>query len=464
MPLANRIGFGMGGMVAATLGDFMYVYFLFFLTVGVGIDPVLSGTIMMVGIIWQAVLNLFIGIKSDKKRYDKDGNFVGKKRPFLLRTAIPTGAAFALLYTAVDFGPGMTIVYYLIAVFVYYVAYVSYELPYFAMAGSLTDDLDERTGIRRVATSVEYFGTFLMGVLPPFLIDEFVFAYEPHPFAWTIIGVILGGFSIILIFICCVATKGKELDLGDDEEKFNLKEALSLLKIKPYLVILLMVVMYFGYYTMTGQTFYIFMFWYGYEVIEIAAVYGIAAILGIIFVNINGKLAERHDKKKLLTGALIIGGAGSFIMSFVGLSTFGHIMIFNFTDALHGGAYWTIIWLLIYDTADLDELKGGKRREGIMVGTYSFVTMISAGIFSQVNGILLGAAGYDGEAYYQSDETMQGILEITTRWPGLLLIIAGLVIIMFPITRKKSALIMKSLERKREGKEFSVAGFEDLMR
>jgi len=286
---------------------------------------------------------------------------------------------------------------------------------------------------------------------------------EPSAWAWTLLGVILGGISIVLLYICIRTTKGRELDLGEDSDKFSFDEAVELLKNKQFVILLIAVFLYFGYYSLTWNTLYLYKWFTGYSGFEIAAFYVIVALLGMLFVNVMGFAAEKHDKKKIMFVALLIGGTASIIYSFTGLEQFWQLVVFGFTDAINGGAYWTIMFLMIYEAADLDEFKGGKRREGSMVGLYMFFSMVGQGIFAQINGILLYRVGYDGDAAEQTPEAMQGILEIATLYPGILVIVCGIVLLFSPMNRKNSLALSDALALKREGKEYSTEGFKELL-
>ena len=73
IPFITKVGYGSGGVAGAIMGDFVTIYFLFFLTNVAGIKPALGGTILLIGTICNAVANPVIGMLCD--RPTKNGKF-----------------------------------------------------------------------------------------------------------------------------------------------------------------------------------------------------------------------------------------------------------------------------------------------------------------------------------------------------------------------------------------------------
>ena len=73
-------------------------------------------------------------------------------------------------------------------------------------------------------------------------------------------------------------------------------------------------------------------------------------------------------------------------------------------------------------------------------------------------------SGYDANATVQSADALAAMKSLFTVWPGLLCVASGIVIILYPVTRKRFELLLMNLDLKRQGKEYTTEGFEKLVR
>ena len=95
------------GYASASFGDaatysFVNTFLLFFLTTVAGIKPAAAGTIIIVGSVWNTIINPVIGYLSDNC-----ASKWGRRRPFLAIMAPALGASAFMLFTALDIIPAL---------------------------------------------------------------------------------------------------------------------------------------------------------------------------------------------------------------------------------------------------------------------------------------------------------------------------------------------------------------------
>ncbi len=464
--LIRKVGFGMGGMPSSLMNGFYLTYFLFFLTSIAGIKPALAGTIIMIGTIWQAIINLLVGFYSDRNFKNKQGEVIGRKRPFIIRTAFPVGITFALLFVAFDIGTVGKAVYFIVLLLIYFFVYSLYEVPYYSLAANLSNDSNERTSLRMVATNVEYFGTFMLGVVPPSLIPYLEKVFDSDSVSWGIMAVAVGVISTLGMILCWVATKGKEIIAEkEEEEKFNLREILYLFKLKPMVIMFFAAATYFFYYTMSANSFYIYMYEnLGLDGNQISFIYGAGVLFSMLIIYVSSRFAMKFDKRIVFFVALTLTGCSFIIFHFVGISSFNMILFYLIIDSINGGTYWTLIYPFIYDVVDLDEYITGNRREGSIMGIYCFIITIASALTAQIEGIIMQMGGYDGNAAAQTPEAANTIFNMITIYPAIGLLLTALIMMQNPITIKRADAVSAALELKRQGSPAPPTGFEILVK
>src|SRR5512133_4209939 len=91
--LRTKLGFGAGEFSSSIFFTLTSFWLMNFLTDEVRLSAALAGTALLVGKIWDAVIDPLIGYFSDRTK-----SRWGRRRPSLLFFAIPFGAAFVLMF------------------------------------------------------------------------------------------------------------------------------------------------------------------------------------------------------------------------------------------------------------------------------------------------------------------------------------------------------------------------------
>lgn len=460
LSFGTKLGYGVASIADATLYDFVASFFLFFLSDVAGVSPAFGGTIIFIAVVWDAITDPLIGTWSDrlKSKY-------GKRRPFLLGSAIPLGVSVVLLFTVVGFEGMAKNMYYLVMAMMLWFAYTCFNIPYYALGASLTEDNDERTRLSSVRQVFNFIGLFCATALPSFLIGFFIETGKPVKTAWLYAAIIIGLVITITILITWRATRGKELIIEEEEHSTSIiKDIIEVLKLKSYIAIIFASLFYaISYALLTSAVLFFTTYNLGVGEMGASLLFVTIVMAGIVISAVLGPIAVKYDKRTVFIVLVTFSALIMIVMKFIGISTLRGAIIYNIMYSLGSAAYWTLIYALIYDVAEVDEFKSGKRREGIIVSYYSFFIKLGGAIAAQVAGFILEFSGYNPDAMEQTPEALDAILSLQTLYPGIFMLLCAVMIMIFPITRPRYQALTKALELKRQGKEYSTEGFEKLL-
>ena len=131
---------------------------------------------------------------------------------------------------------------------------------------------------------------------------------------------------------------------------------------------------------------------------------------------------------------------------FIPIHTLGVAILFSAVINIGSAGHWTLSYTLLYDVFEIDEFKNGKRREGFLMAFFSFCGKLGGAAAGTLTGFILEIAKYDASAPAQSATALAAIKSLFTFWPGIFCLAAGVVILLYPVTRERFQLMMTNLE------------------
>ena len=129
----------------------------------------------------------------------------------------------------------------------------------------------------------------------------------------------------------------------------------------------------------------------------------------------------------------------------------GDVRLVLVAQALVGLAvslFWVLPWSMLADVTDEDALTAGQHREGLFFGIFSFGQQLATGLSVLVVGVLLDRfAGLVPGRVPESRLTIERIAMLSSLLPASLVLIAALVILRYPLNRRRVAAIQARLAR-----------------
>ena len=155
--LKEKIGYGFGDMSSSMFWKIFSAYLPIFYATVFHLSLEVTGVLMLVTRIWDAVSDPMMGIIADRTN-----TRWGKYRPYLLWMSIPFAIAGVMLFTKPEFGePGNTVWAFFTYILMMTV-YTGINVPYGSMLGVMTEDSDEKTVFSSFRMFFAYAGSFIV--------------------------------------------------------------------------------------------------------------------------------------------------------------------------------------------------------------------------------------------------------------------------------------------------------------
>jgi Na+/melibiose symporter-like transporter len=412
-----------GGDAAANFVFMTMILFqLNFYTDVFGLSAGAAAVILLVPRLWDAFFDPIMGILADRTR-----TRWGRFRPWVLWTSVPWAVVMILAYTTPrGWSLGVMIVYAAITNALLMTLYSMNNMPYSALGGVMTGDLDERTKLNSYRFVAVNIAQFVVGGFTLPLVAKFAAGHDPQ-YGWRMTMTLWAGLCLVLFLITFLATRERVQPVS--EEKSSPKQDfLDLLKNTPWRVMLVMTLIHFAILSFRGGALYNYYHHYA----DKAAMYDFVAQLGLTAsAGANGGLLETlgylvHGDKSNLAGSNVadvfnsiinmVGTATTILVIILspplsrrfgkkavavvgfGLASLGTFAFYLLAPAnVIGMLALTIlvaicyaptiplVWAIFADVADYSEWTVGRRFTGMVFATIGFALK---------SGLALGSASF----------------------------------------------------------------------
>lgn len=442
--VANNLSFMMTSM-------FLMVY----MTEIAGLSAGVGGAIYGITKIWAGATDLFVGQVGDRVN-----TRFGRLRPFLLFGSTPLVVVFVLLFSApAGLGPTGTLAWIFLLDALFQLCYSFVNIPYGSLASAMTQDPIDRSrlsGARSIASSAT--GVLLAMVVAPQFGDT---QAEGVRLKFTITCAILGLIALVLYLICF---KNCKEVVPKAPGKMSMKDTFKVLRSnKPLLVLCLgaffllasmftmnAVGMYFAKYVLGNSGWYVFL--------TLAQTVGTVAVASIV-PTITARLGKRSG---------YVASAAVVVVAFVLVFFVPSAGLNDESANISGLVIALIAWLLFglgsggtnalmfsmqADTVDYGEWKAGIRSEAGSYSILSFIRKCGQGIGGWAGGAIIAAFGYSattaGMSSAEFDNMTFGIRVACGLAPAALAIVAGLIMMRYPLSADEHASVVAELTERR---------------
>lgn len=420
----EKAGYSAGDAAANFVFMSMVLFQLNFYTDVFGLSAGTAAAILLWPRLWDAIFDPVMGVLADRTH-----TRWGKFRPWVLWTAVPWAVVMVLAYTTPDpawgWSTGMVIAYAGITNTLLMTLYSMNNMPYSALGGVMTGDLNERTKLNSYRFVSVNVAQFIVGGFTLPLVAKFAQGHD-RAHGWQVTMTIWAVLCLVLFMVTFFTTKERIQPLVEVKSSPK-QDFLDLLKNGPWVALVAYTVFNFGMLSMRGGAHYN----YYHHYVDKAAMFDFVAALGLTTPEPGGtgSLADAlgyivHGTRDQLASSnvadvynSIINMAGFattivVIMLSSGLSArFGkrNVALVGFAlstlqacalyllppDAVWGmlwlhmlGAVFyaptiAVMWAMYADAADYSEWQTGRRFTGMVFATIGF---------SLKSGLALGSA------------------------------------------------------------------------
>ena len=458
IPLRVKIGYSGVEGAYSIIWSLFYIFFLFFLTDVVKMSPAKAGFIMMVATMWSAVIDPVIGIFSDSTK-----SKWGRRRPLILVAAIPTGIAAWLLFTDLNLGPYMTVVYYIIVVILYYTVSAVLYVPYAALAPEMTQDYDERTSLISFRAGCAQIACIIGASLPLVLAKYLGNLFGSPRIGWSFMAAIFGLICIPASLLTWRVTRGYEL--FPEKISIGFKDIFdAALKNRPFIYTM-------GIYSFSvialniaaSSAVYFMKYYMNFNEEQSSLTFFILFACSLFWIPFIGITSAKLGKRWAFN---IFIGAWALIqcLGMVLVKPGSNMLFYGLMFLASGGvvSVYMLGWAMIPDVTEVDEFKTGQRREGLYYGIASFVQKSSLAIALWLVGLIISCVGYVPQVQ-QTKETLFGIRLLYFWGTALFLIVSIIICYLMPLTREKHDALREAIKLKKEGKTYNEKSLEGIL-
>lgn len=463
-PLSRRTRFiyGLGDWGASAATTARNTFWFVFLTNVVGINPALAGTAVLIGRIWDSINDPLVGMLSDRLH-----TRWGRRRPFLLFGAIPFGLTFFLLFYVppIHSQTGL-VIYYSIAFLLFDTMYTLVNVPYSALTPELTSDYDERSNLAgwRMGTSI--LAALVTGGGFTLLAED-VFA---HWFGGGPAGIRAGYALVSAIWGVTLAVPLLILFKYIEEPPYTpdpdpirpwqtFREVFSN---RPFRLAALIYLLSFAAVDIVLVVFIRFLIDYvrvapGFDNLLLVIVLSLAFLSMPLVV----KLMRRYGKRNTYIGSMVFMVTVLFIISLVPPGGQNIMLLAGVFAGLGYGAANAVPWAIVADVVEADELKTGKRREGVYYGYLVFFRKLASAFAIFMVGQVLARTGFissnTGRLFVsQPAAALLALRLLVGVIPAMMLTLSIWAAWRYPLNREQYNEIQQQLLARRETLRFTA--------
>ena len=461
MSRARTIAYGLPGLATLFTFTMFTTYGLYFFTNVVGLSGSFAGFIMTIGTLWDAITDPLVGIISDNRDPKK-----GRRRPFLLISAVPFGIVTWLLFTTWNFVEIGQKIYFIVVSLLFYTFQTLIDVPYTSLSGEVTDDYDERSKLATIRTFWAIVGVAIGGGIMAYtnFLEPFVGSIKT---AWSVCFAFFGIICTLSIFIGYKASDGYENQDIMVEKQYSIREILDgPLKNKPFIHLTIAFI-----FAILAQAIFlgVLVYYLTYNLQlndkQISLVNIIMWIVALFWVFPIDHWSTKYSKKTSWIISMGIWLICMIIFPAFFLKPHSSIAPIIMTSILVVGlnALYQVIYAMISDCVEVDELVSGSRREGLYYSMATVSQKIAAELGVSILGIIIDYVGYDPALSVQSSTTLNGFYNIFVIGRSICLILSIFVMITNPLNKKRYKQVIETLLLKRNGQNISLDSFRDLL-
>ncbi|WP_340156677.1 MFS transporter [uncultured Winogradskyella sp.] len=460
VPLGQKVAFGLG-MLANQMFPAVIGIFIVVLVKDLGFPGWMWGVISLVPRLFDAITDPIMGYISDntKSRW-------GRRRQYVFIGAVLMGVAFVIMWqlfreNSLDYN----FWYFLLWSFVFYLGLTIFSVPYVAMGYEMSDDFHERTSIMAVA---QWIGQWAWVIAPWF----WVIMYDPEWYPTADVAVRELAIWVGIIFAICamvpaIFIKSKST-VNEDYSPLTLKNIggslkeignnfVEAFKSVPFKKLCFATFFVFNAFnTVASFTFFIIVY---YLFNGDAAAAGIwptlfgsvgALVTTFLVIPIVAKMSKVLGKKKAFMVSQGISVIGYIMLWFLFIPGKPYMFLFALPFFSFGiGGLFTLMMSMTADVIDLDELKTGKRREGVFGAIYWWMVKFGFGIAGGLSGAILSIIGFDSAIDVQTEGAITGLRLFFTGFPILGTLAAMYIMRNYDLTEERSNEIRADLDSRK---------------
>ncbi len=492
LSFTEKAGYSLGDAAANFVFMTMILFQSNFYVDVFGLTALAAGNIILIARLWDAFFDPLMGVIADRTQ-----TRWGRFRPWILWTAVPWCVVmFLAYYTPVGWDAAALIAYAAITNILLMTLYSMNNMPYSALGGVMTGDVDERAKLNSFRFVSVNVAQFLVGGLTLPLVAKFAGAAQDRQRGWAITMGIWAGLSLVFFLITFFTTR--ERIQPEPRQKSSARQDFSdLVRNSPWIVMFAMTLVHFAILSLRGSAHYNYyhsfadpgalydwlqtlgltaaplapgastpgglLEWLGYivhadranlansNVADVAnsIINMIGTAVIIVVILLSPRLAQKFGRKSIAVVGFALTAVMSAALYFVEPTNIRGMVLTQVLWSLVYAPTIPLIWAMYADVADYSEWKTGRRATGIVFATICFALKAGLSIGSAGFLWLMSLYGYAANQP-QTAETLRGIQMCSSIFVAVLFVICTVLLSSYKINRQLTHEIANELARRRQ--------------
>jgi len=437
MTMREKILYSLGSFAASLPAQAVSAFLLFFYVDQLKMPPALYGYGMTIYAIWNAINDPLAGQISDNTR-----SRWGRRIPYIRFLTIPLAIAFTLIWTppfatAVGHETGMFI-YFLTVLFFFDGFYTFVILNWTALFPEMYPSLAERAQVSAWRQALGIVGSIIGVSLPPMIYPVI---------GWAGMGIVFAVLTALTLFLSLLGSR--ENPAFAEAQGLNVVAALRASLANPSFLTL--VLASFLWQFTFGILLAVIPFYAKY-VLHIAG-FAQTLLTGIIFL-VSIPMVFVWNRITVQKGArsTIMVAAALFALTLVPLGLTSTLLAAYGFAVLVGAALAGLILLidvLIADVVDEDEVRTGRRREGMYFGINGFMVRLSIAFQGLIISQVMNRTGYNANLAVQPPSALVGFRILMTVVPVIAIALSLVLMAFYPLHGSRLAKVRETLAARR---------------
>lgn len=425
LSLREKICYFICSLGSWPLSSLLGSYFLIFYTDVVGLDVGALATLLLISKVVDAISDPVTGYLCDRLPVTKYGKF----RPMLIVGTIICSINFVLVWFGAVWSP----------VYKYVIVYATYlllgftfdlmSIPLESLLPLLTTDEKDRSTLGSLKGVGCNLGGLIFSTIAPYIVaEETLQNYYILVFGTVVIVavVVIGGTLGVKEHATLANAEAVNNGTKGEEEHYSIKDMFSFIVMRPVLTVFLANLLgtiasqansgagtYFFTYVMGDLTIY-----------STVNIIFMAAMLPAFYLAVP--LARRIGKKQVMTIGFILQGLAMVVRFFVP-TNLAMLYVCYVVHGVGSAFVMSLAYTIAADNTTYVLYKSGKHGEAAVASLTSFTSKCAQGVGGSLPGYILDWTGYVANAEVQSTTTLNGIIACQTIIPGIMNLVAAVV-------------------------------------
>jgi Na+/melibiose symporter-like transporter len=487
LSFVEKAGYSLGDAAANFVFMTMVLFQLNFYTDVFGLSASAAAAILLWPRLWDAMFDPIMGVLADRTN-----TRWGKFRPWVLWTSIPWAIVMVLAYTTPKgWSMGMMIAYAGITNTILMTLYSMNNMPYAALGGVMTGDLNERTKLNSYRFVAVNIAQFIVGGFTLPLVAKFARGHD-RAYGWQMTMTLWAVVCLVCFLVTFLTTRERIRPVVETHSSPK-QDFLDLLKNSPWITLVIYTVFNFAMLAYRGGAHYNFyhhyadkaaMFdfveklglttagpagqgglleWLGYIVhgtrdnlasSNVADVFNsIINMAGfattVVVIILSAGLSKRFGKKAVIFTGFALAALNSFAYYLLApTNTLGMLALAVLGSIVYAPTI-AVAWAMYADAADYSEWQTGRRFTGMVFATIGFSLKAGLALGSAAFlWIMAGVWNYDTHAPSAAN-AVRGYFVSSSLLVGLLFVGAALAIAACKLNKSTTLQMAAELAERR---------------